>query len=100
MAFIENFNVFFNTNEHAEIAIYTQQGTSTPISINGIFEATFISPLSLVQTENRTFMTIEALIPSAKDGDALVVRGVNYIVREVEHDWDAGIGVVLLHLEG
>jgi len=99
MAFVEKFSQFFDLKGHADAAVYTQQITSTTVALNGIFEATYIAPLSLVQTEESSFICELAKIPAVKSGDMLTCRGYTYTIRVVERDWDGGEGLVMLHLK-
>ncbi len=99
MPFVENFAVFLNSAEFADVATYTQQVTGTVATLQGIFEANYINPLNVVQAEESSFLTTQADIPNVRDGDTLVVRGKNYKIRVVERDYDSGQGLVMLHLK-
>lgn len=99
MAFLEKFDQFFDLKGHADAAVYTQQITLTTVALNGIFEATYIAPLSMVQTEESSFICQLSKIPTVKSGDTLFCRSYTYTIRVVERDWDGGEGLVLLHLK-
>lgn len=99
MAFVEKFDQFFDLKGHADAAVYTQQVTATTVALNGIFEANYIAPLSLVQTEESSFICELSKIPAVKSGDMLFCRAYTYTIRVVERDWEGGEGLVMLHLK-
>lgn len=99
--FTEQVGVFFNTKEHAETLVYTPGAGGTSVSLDGIFEADYKDPLSMVQSEGITFLYDLTKTPSVKQGDTFVrnLNGKTYKARIVERDWGGGTGLVMVHLE-
>ena len=90
---------FFTVDDFADTATYTPVGGS-PASVNGIFDAPQASrnatDLMDITIPSPQFVCRTADVPSAADGDEIIIRSVSYNVRVVLTD---GTGVSTLILE-
>lgn len=90
---------FFEVDDFADVATYTPVG-GRPICVNGIFDAPQASrnatDMMDITIPAPQFVCRTADVPNAADGDAIVIRSVNYQVRVVLTD---GTGVSTLVLE-
>jgi hypothetical protein len=100
--------VFVNAAEHGVVATWTVAATSAVRAVSGIFDAPSADEVTgddfgsayegmAVTAQRISFLVASADIPaSARDGDALVIEGVAYILRDVRPD---GTGFTELRLE-
>jgi hypothetical protein len=90
---------FFEVDDFAEVATYTRVGGNA-VSVTGIFDEPQASrnatDLIDITIPSPQFVCRTADVPSAADGDAIVIRTVSYTVRVVLTD---GTGVSTLILE-
>lgn len=90
---------FFELDDFADTATYTAVGGS-PASVLGIFDAPQASrgatDLMDITIPSPQFVCRTADVPSAADGDEIVIRSIAYTVRVVLTD---GTGVSTLILE-
>jgi endonuclease YncB( thermonuclease family) len=94
MPFVEDLDEFLSVDDFADAATYTPSGGS-PATISGIFDGEYVEPLS-TESAAPAFGCKASDVPSVADGDALHVRGEDYLVRTVQPD---GQGWVVLKLE-
>ena len=91
--------IFFEANDFAVTASYTPQGGSSA-NILGIYDQEYLeldSGGSVAFAINQPrFQCDTASVPSAAEGDTLVVSGINYKIVVVQPD---GTGVTTLVLE-
>tara|TARA_R110002153_G_scaffold162798_2_gene315339 strand:- start:550 stop:861 length:312 start_codon:yes stop_codon:yes gene_type:complete len=91
--------IFFEANDFAVTASYTPQGGSST-NILGIYDQEYLeldSGGSVAFAINQPrFQCDTASVPSAAEGDTLVVSGINYKIVVVQPD---GTGVTTLVLE-
>lgn len=92
-------SIFFNSSEFASSASYTPVGGSAS-TISGIFDDEHQSidagGLVTVSSSSPVFQTLTSSVPSAAEGDTLVVSSTTYKVRVVMPD---GTGTTMLQLE-
>lgn len=94
MAFIEDLSPFFSTDDFGTAATFTHIGGS-PVSVAGIFDASFEDPLGIEGRFPRFVCPVSA-VPSVGHGDSLVIGSVSYKVVGVKPD---GTGIMLLTLQ-
>lgn len=91
--------VFFEISDFGDAAIYTAAGKAG-LTVKGIFDAPqasrTVTDMMEVTIPAPQFMCRTVDVPSAAEGDTLMVRGVNYTVRAVLTD---GTGITTLMLE-
>ena len=89
MAFVEDFDSFFDTEDFAVDATF---GSTT---INGIFDESFME-VQGVEGFHPVFTCAQADVSSIAHGNAITIGGVVYHVQGVQRD---GTGIVSLILE-
>jgi len=91
--------IFVDVDDFGTAATYTPTG-GVAATVNGIFDNDFIEVDTGggvgVALQQPRFHCRTADVPSAAEGDALVVSGVNYTIRIVQDD---GTGMTMLVLE-
>ena len=91
--------VFFSADDFGSAATYTPSGGSAS-TINGIFDKDYalaaIGDGVGVGSNDPRFICRTSDVSSAANGDAIVVGGVTYTVRNVEDD---GTGITTMVLE-
>lgn len=91
--------IFFDTGDFGDAASYTPAGGSAT-TVNGIFdhaaaEADAGGSVSVIVEQPR-FVCATSSLPSAAEGDAIVIKTISYVVRVV---FDDGTGTTELFLE-
>jgi len=83
MAFVESMDYFFNTDDFAEIGVYTPFGGS-PVNINLIFddESQFqrVDAGVDIEATTPTALVKASDVSGVAEGDTLTIRGVIYTV--------------------
>lgn len=91
--------IFFEPNDFGDAATYTPAGGSAT-TVNGIFDhaAAEIDAGGAVSViaEQPRFVCATSSLPSAAEGDAMVIKTISYVVRVVFND---GTGTTELFLE-
>lgn len=98
MAFVEDIDAFFNTDDFAVAATYTPDGGS-PSTVNGIFDDEYFDEVGGsvgIEGSQPRFTCKLADVAAVEQGDALTVSGVSYLIVNVQKD---GTGIVILILE-
>ncbi|MDY6790533.1 MAG: head-tail joining protein [Thermodesulfobacteriota bacterium] len=98
MAFTEDIDTFFNTDDFAVAATYTPL-VGLPSTVNGIFDDEYFDEVGgsvgIEGSQPRFTCKLED-IAAVEQGDALTVSGVSYEIVNVQKD---GTGIVVLVLE-
>ena len=98
MAFNENINAFFDTDDFAVAATFTPDGGS-PSTVNGIFDDEYFDEVGgsvgIEGSQPRFTCKLDDLA-AVEQGDALTVSGVAYEIVNVQKD---GTGIVVLVLQ-
>ena len=89
MAFIEDFDAFFDTDDFAVDAQFSG------LTVNGIFDESFME-VQGVEGLHPVFTCAQADVASIAHGNAITIGGVVYHVQGVQRD---GTGMVSLILE-
>lgn len=89
MAFVEDFEAFFDTEDFAVIATFS--GTS----VSGIFDESFME-VQGVEGFHPVFTCAQADVSSVAHGDSITIGGVVFHIQGVQRD---GTGMVALILE-
>lgn len=98
MAFDENIDAFFDTDDFAVAATYTPSGGSAS-TVNGIFDDEYFDEVGGsvgIEGSQPRFMCNLEDVSAVSQGDALSVGGITYQIVNVQKD---GTGVVILVLE-
>jgi len=98
MAFVEDIDAFFDTNDFAVAATYTPDG-GLPSTVNGIFDDEYFDEVGgsvgIEGSQPRFTCKAEDII-DVEQGDSLSVSGKTYQIVNVQKD---GTGIVILVLE-
>lgn len=98
MAFTEDIDAFFDTDDFATAATYTPDGGS-PSTVKGIFDDEYFDEVGGsvgIEGSQPRFMCKLEDVSDVSQGDALSVNGISYQIVNVQKD---GTGVVILVLE-
>jgi hypothetical protein len=91
MAMVEDLSVFFNTDEFAEEAIWSE--SSDPVLV--IFDKTYLESLGMSGSDPIA-LGIETDFPGIEEGQSLTIRGTEYRITTPQPD---GTGLVSIQLE-
>lgn len=98
MAFDEDIDAFFDTDDFAVAATYTPSGGSAS-TVNGIFDDEYFDevggPVGIEGSQPKFMCKLED-VSAVSQGDALSVGGITYQIVNVQKD---GTGIVVLVLE-
>ena len=97
MAFTENYTEFFNTDDFADVAVYTEDGGS-PVNINGIFDDDYLledgGSVGFASSVP-VFQCPTSNVSTAAPNDTLTVLGIDYNITQVRPG-DRGITFLIL----
>lgn len=89
MPITEDFAAFFSTADFAE------PGVLDGLTVNGIFDGAYADAMGLATAEAH-FTLASSAVGATTSASLLVLRGITYRVRSIEHD---STGVCTLKLE-
>ena len=91
MPMTEDFDVFFQTGDFATAAVWSV-GSAT---VNGVFDNEFALGLGLMDSSKPVFVCSAADMPTAAQGQTLVINSTTYTINDVQPD---GTGLLVLQL--
>jgi len=99
MAMTEDLSVFFDTDDHAVMAVYTPKGYPHPSSksrnVDGIFDNTYYDDAG-IESSVPVFTCIATDVSDVLQGANLTVKNVDYQVINARPD---GTGITELQLQ-
>ncbi len=98
MAFTEDFDNYFDTDDFAVAASWTPNGGEAT-TVNGVFDGEYFDDVGGsvgIESSQPRFTCAAADVPAVAQGDAIVISGTTYEIVNVQPD---GTGEVVLILE-
>lgn len=96
MAFDEDLTAFFDTDEFADVAVFTPAAGGESFNVTGIFDSGYLLAAikdAQVATDKPRLTCRSVDVATVERGDTCVIKGLTLDVLDVEHD---GTGMALV----
>lgn len=97
MPLTEDFSAFYDSADFGTPAVYTPSGGGVAVTVQGIFDKTYVEPFGQVEGRQTVYRTSLDQFASRPLHDAtLVIGGVTYKIKSLQEVAPDGIEILLM----